>query len=130
MKLDDGDFACPVNKEQFYSSADDWTKRVLDAYHITCWGDRFDTTGTSTPYGYAWTIPIESGSDAELASTKANTLRHTEVPTIVLSKTQEEFDANFTSFVDKLYNDCKINLWEDAMSQAIIKRMDVWGGSN
>ena len=130
MKLDDGDYASPSNKETFYLNADDWTKKVLDQYGIVCWGDNFDTTGTPTPYGYAWTIPIESGSDAELANTKANTLRHSMVPTIVMSKTSEEFDANFASFTDQLYNDCKINLWEDAMSQAIIDRMAIWGGDN
>ncbi len=127
MLLDDGDYACPNSKQDFYNSADEWTKKVLDQYGIVCWGDLFDTTGTPTPYGYAWTLVIEPGSDAELANTKANTLRHTEVPTIVMSKTPEEFDANFASFVDKLYNDCKINLWEDAMQQAIIDRMAVWG---
>lgn len=82
---------------------------------------------TPTPYGYAWTLVIESGSDADLANTKANTLRHTEVPNIVMSKTDEDFEANFTSFVDKLYNDCKINLWEDAMHDAIVERMAIWG---
>lgn len=127
MKLDDGDYATPVNKEAFYQTADDETKKALDAYHVTCWGDLFDTTGTPTPYGYAWTLVIESGSDADLANTKANTLRHTEVPNIVMSKTDEDFEANFTSFVDKLYNDCKINLWEDAMHDAIVERMAIWG---
>lgn len=127
MKLDDGDYATPVNKEAFYQTADDETKKALDAYHVTCWGDLFDTTGTPTPYGYAWTLVIESGSDADLANTKANTLRHTEVPNIVMSKTGEDFEANFTSFVDKLYNDCKINLWEDAMHDAIVERMAIWG---
>lgn len=124
MKLDDGDYATPVNKEAFYQTADDETKKALDAYHVTCWGDLFDTTGTPTPYGYAWTLVIESGSDA---NTKANTLRHTEVPNIVMSKTDEDFEANFTSFVDKLYNDCKINLWEDDMHDAIVERMAIWG---
>ena len=127
MKLDDGDYATPVNKEAFYQTADDETKKALDAYHVTCWGDLFDTTGTPTPYGYAWTLVIESGSDADLANTKVNTLRHTEVPNIVMSKTDEDFEANFTSFVDKLYNDCKINLWEDAMHDAIVERMAIWG---
>lgn len=127
MKLDDGDYATPVNKEAFYQTADDETKKALDAYHVTCWGDLFDTTGTPTPYGYAWTLVIESGSDADLANTKANTLRHTEVPNIVMGKTDEDFEANFTSFVDKLYNDCKINLWEDAMHDAIVERMAIWG---
>ena len=127
MKLDDGDYATPVNKEAFYQTADDETKKALDAYHVTCWGDLFDTTGTPTPYGYAWTLVIESGSDADLANTKANTLRHTEVPNIVMSKTDEDFEANFTSFVDKLYNDCKINLWEDDMHDAIVERMAIWG---
>lgn len=127
MKLDDGDYATPVSKEAFYQTADDETKKALDAYHVTCWGDLFDTTGTPTPYGYAWTLVIESGSDADLANTKANTLRHTEVPNIVMSKTDEDFEANFTSFVDKLYNDCKINLWEDAMHDAIVERMAIWG---
>lgn len=127
MKLDDGDYATPVNKEAFYQTADDETKKALDAYHVTCWGDLFDTTGTPTPYGYAWTLVIESGSDADLTNTKANTLRHTEVPNIVMSKTDEDFEANFTSFVDKLYNDCKINLWEDAMHDAIVERMAIWG---
>lgn len=127
MKLDDGDYATPMNKADFYNSQDEATRKVLDAYNITCWGDLFDTTGTPTPYGYAWTIPIESGSDADLANAKANTLRHTEVPVIVMSKTAEEFEANFASFVDKLYNECKINLWEDAMQEAIINRMEIWG---
>lgn len=127
MKLDDGDYATPVNKEAFYIASDEETKKALDAYHVTCWGDLFDTTGTPTPYGYAWTLVIESGSDADLANSKANTLRHTEVPNIVMSKTDEEFEANFTSFVDKLYNDCKINLWEDAMHEAIVERMAIWG---
>ena len=127
MKLDDGDYATPVNKVAFYQTADDETKKALDAYHVTCWGDLFDTTGTPTPYGYAWTLVIESGSDADLANTKANTLRHTEVPNIVMSKTDEDFEANFTSFVDKLYNDCKINLWEDDMHDAIVERMAIWG---
>ncbi|MGN0762943.1 MAG: hypothetical protein ACI4MK_06130 [Aristaeellaceae bacterium] len=127
MKLDDGDYACPSNKQAFYESADAETKKVLDAYGISCWGDNFDTTGTPTPYGYAWTIVIETGSDADLANSKANTLRHTEVPGIVMSKTAEEFDANFASFVDKLYNDCKINLWEDAMTEAVVTRMELWG---
>lgn len=127
MKLDDGDYATPVNKEAFYQAADETTKKVLDAYHLTCWGDQFDTTGTPTPYGYSWTIVIESGSDADLANSKANTLRHTEVPNIVMSKTNEDFEANFASFVDKLYNECKINLWEDAMHEAIVQRMAIWG---
>lgn len=127
MKLDDGDYATPVNKEDFYASTDAETKKVLDAYGLTCWGEGFDTTGTPTPYGFAWTIAIETGSDAELANSKANALRHTVVPTIVMSKTQEEFDRNFADFVDRLYNECKINLWEDAMSQAIIARMEIWG---
>ncbi|MCE5342151.1 MAG: hypothetical protein LLF96_00995 [Eubacteriales bacterium] len=128
MKLDDGDYACPQNKQAFYGNADDWTKKVLDAYGITCWGDNFDTSGTPTPYGYGWTLVIQAGSDAELALTKADTVRHTEVPTVVMSQTQEEFDANFASMVDKLYNECKINLWEDAMKQAILDRMEIWGG--
>ena len=127
MKLDDGDYATPVNKEAFYNSADAETKKALDAYHVTCWGDLFDTTGTPTPYGYAWTIVIESGSDADLANSRANTLRHTEVPNIVMSRTEEEFEANFASFVDKLYNECKINLWEDAMHEALLARMAIWG---
>lgn len=127
MKLDDGDYASPANKEDFYANADEVTKKVLDAYGITCWGDNFDTTGTPTPYGYAWTLVIETGSDADLANAKANTLRHSMVPTIVMSKTEDEFDANFDSFVNQLYNDCKINLWEDAMHQAILDRMAIWG---
>lgn len=127
MRLDDGDYATPVNKEDFYTSADAETQKTLDAYELTCWGDGFDTTGTPTPYGFAWTIAIETGSDAELANSKANALRHTVVPTIVMSKTQEEFNQNFAVFVDRLYNECKIDLWEAAMSEAIISRMEIWG---
>ena len=44
-----------------------------------------------------------------------------------MSRTEEEFEANFASFVDKLYNECKINLWEDAMHEALLARMAIWG---
>lgn len=128
MKLDDGDYATPVNKDDFYKNADEWTKKVLDAYDITCWGENFDTSGTPTPYGYAWTVPIEGGSDAELAATRADELRHTAIPGIVMAQTDEEFESNFATFVDRLYNESKTNVWEDALEEAIITRMELWDG--
>jgi ABC-type sugar transport system, periplasmic component len=127
IKLDDGDYASPFNTDAIYASYDDQTKKVLQQYGVKYWGQLFDTTGTRTPYGFAWTIPIESGSKAELASAKANELRHIMVGDIVMSGDDATFDAKWNDFVDKLRNESKIGDWEKAMSEAIQTRLKLWG---
>jgi len=125
--LDDGDYASPLNIDAVYENYDEATKKVVDRYGVKCWGQLFDTAGQSTPYGYAWTIPIESGSAAELASTKANELRHIMVGEIVMSPDDNTFEEKWSTFTKKLYDECKINDWEAAMSEAIKTRLELWG---
>ncbi|WP_238322995.1 extracellular solute-binding protein [Gorillibacterium massiliense] len=127
IKLDDGDYASPFNTNAIYNSYDDETKNVLKQYGVKYWGQLFDTTGTRTPYGFAWTIPIESGSKAELASTKANELRHIVVGDIVMSQDDATFESKWTAFVKKLQSESKIGDWEKAMSEAIQTRLKLWG---
>lgn len=126
MLLDDGDYASPFNVDTIYASYDDVTKKVLEQYGVRYWGQLFDTSGESTPYGFAWTIPIESGSAAELASTKANELRHIMVGEIVMSPDDSAFEKKWNEFVTKLYENCKISDWETAMSEAIKTRVKLW----
>lgn len=124
--LDDGDYASPNNLESFYSQADGDTKTVLDKYKIKNWGQMFDTSGKKTAYGYAWTIPIQSGSAAETANKKADEYRHIMVPKIVLSNNEQEFDSKWNEFTKNLYSQCKISDWEAEMSKQIKKRITVW----
>ncbi len=124
--LDDGDYASPFNVNTTYASYDSETKKVLDQYKVKNWGQLFDTSGHSTPYGFAWTIPIESGSAAELANTKANELRHIMVGEIVMSPDDGSFENKWDTFKKKLYDDCKIADWEKAMSESIKTRLKLW----
>lgn len=124
--LDDGDYASPLSVEATIAAYDDITKNVLSEYGVRTWGQMFDTSGERTPYGFAWTIPIESGSAAELSNTKANELRHIMVGEIVMSPDDATFDSQWNTFVDRLYNECKITDWEQAMSEAIKTRLELW----
>ncbi|MEF2966365.1 extracellular solute-binding protein [Paenibacillus sp. M1] len=128
--LDDGDYASPFNINAIYNSYDAKTKEVLAKYGAKYWGELFDTFGEGTPYGYAWTIPIESGSAAQLASMKADELRHIMVGDIVMSPDDASFDSKWNTFVDKLYKESKIDVWEKAMSEAIKQRLELWGAES
>jgi putative aldouronate transport system substrate-binding protein len=125
--LDDGQYASPFNPEQAYEDADEWTQTAMDQYGIKYWGEHFDTTGESPPYGHAWTIPVDPQSDGALAYAKANEIRHAMVPQIVTAETEQEFEERWQEFVTELYDVAGISAWEEAMSQGIKQRLDLWG---
>ncbi|WP_052339660.1 extracellular solute-binding protein [Gorillibacterium massiliense] len=126
IKLDDGQYASPLNIEDVYNNSDDWTKKVMDKYGVKAWGQMFDVTGDRPPYGYAWSISIPADSPAQLAAKKADDLRHSLVPGIIMSADDSEFDKHWDDFVKKIKG-VNIQAWEQEMSAGIKKRLELWG---
>lgn len=125
-KLADGQYAAPFNPEQAYTQADAKTQEVMDHYGIKYWGQMFDTSGERTPYGFAWTLSLDAKSNGMLARQKADEMRHSVVPQIVMAPDDEQFEALWADFKKRLYDEAGIEAWEMEMTEALAQRLELW----
>ena len=127
VRMDDGQYASPVNPADLYANSDAKTREVMDRLGIKFWGQLYDYSLKAPPYGYAWTISVDPNSTAQLAYVKADELRHALVPQVVMSRDDQEFDRNWDAFVTRLRQEAGIGDWEKAMAEGIRTRLKLYG---
>lgn len=98
-KLDDGDYATPVTREYALNSLDDKSKEVLSKYNKELWVD-FMTEPTLIP-SFLWQIPRpEYVQDVMYIFDDLQPVVSKETPRIIMSKSSEEFEQNWTKFTE------------------------------
>jgi len=97
-KLDDGDYATPINANTVADSYDEDTKQVLGIYGKKIWAD-FLPKPEYIP-GYIWQLTGPSGLDGVQKSVEQIISR--EVPEVIMAPNRQEFNLAWDSFVSKM----------------------------
>ncbi|MFP4017463.1 MAG: hypothetical protein ACLFUI_10575, partial [Halanaerobiales bacterium] len=86
-----------------YSAARDTEKEVMDAYGVQSFTELFNDPRPleDVPYYPVWTITLETGSPAQIDSTRGGDIVREYVPRLVMSS-PEEFDAIWAEYVDRI----------------------------
>ncbi|OBZ12693.1 extracellular solute-binding protein [Bacillus sp. FJAT-26390] len=97
-KLDDGDYATPLTAEMIARNYDDATKEVLNTFNKTIWAD-FLPKPEYIP-AYLWQLNAPENSTAIMK--KMEQIWQKETPKIILSKTNEDFESAWNSYIQQL----------------------------
>ena len=113
------------NREDIIRAQDEATKDALDAYYIETWRDLCPDPVPSE-WGFAWTLVLPNNTEGAIAESKVQEdLRRRLLPQIILSDTDEEFEANWTQFMLEI-DASGIDNREDEIKELLIERTDSW----
>lgn len=97
-KLDDGDYATPLNSEFVSKNYDEATKEVLSQYGKQSWSE-FMAAPERIP-AFLWQLSVPE--EAKIIMTNAENIWKKETPRIIMSKTADEFENNWNNYVSQL----------------------------
>jgi putative aldouronate transport system substrate-binding protein len=91
------------NVEQIVQNYSDAAKDVLSHYNAKTWKDLFPKTEEFPvkPWGAAWSIPVPTGSDADVIFQKCEEIMKKRVPEAILAK-PDQFDTVWQNFMNDL----------------------------
>ncbi len=116
--MDDGNAWDPNQQgEIFFSQMDEYDQQFLAAYGYSRPADFFNAPCELAPWGEAWQIdksPIQDDYNDFLL------IQDQELPKIIMSATDEEFEANWTAFVDRIAPSAAIH---DEFMQAEVNKL-------
>lgn len=112
-KLDDGDYATPLTAAFVSQNYDEATKEVLGKYNKKAWSE-FMAKPEPIP-AFLWQLSVPE--EAKIIMNSVENIWKKETPRIIVSKSPDEFEKNWASYVSQL-EDAKVNnlegLWTDA----------------
>jgi putative aldouronate transport system substrate-binding protein len=118
---DDGNAWAPGDQaENYFNLMSDYDKEFLTAYGYMKPADFFNAPCELAPWGEAWQIdksPIQDDYDDFLL------IQDQWLPKIIMSETQEEFDANWAAFVEEITPSAQI--YTDFMQEEVLKLVDI-----
>jgi len=119
-KLSDGDYATPLTKEYWHHQYDQATKDLLAKYSKQTFAD-FMPKPEVVP-AWIWQLAEPTKGRAEMK--RVQQVYKKESPRIIFSKTAEEFDKNWNSYVEqvdkagvKMVESAYTKVWKDYMEK-------------
>jgi putative aldouronate transport system substrate-binding protein len=103
VKDPSGNYYTTKFPEQITKSYTPSAKETLKAYHVTTYKDLWPKKEEFPvrPYGAAWGIPMETGSELQMIFNKAEAIMKERVPEAILAD-PEQFDAVWSAFMSDL----------------------------
>ncbi|GIO62698.1 MULTISPECIES: ABC transporter substrate-binding protein [Paenibacillus] len=121
----DGNATDPgTQPQEFYDSLKPYDQEILKAYNHKTWAEFFKEPGPNPVYFPAYTIILEDGSAAQLASTKLNDLSVKYLPKAIMAS-PSEFDSVWQDYVNQIHK-LDIKAYEDRMNEQIQWRIKNW----
>jgi putative aldouronate transport system substrate-binding protein len=113
----------PEQLEKEYTQAD---KDTLAAYNIKYYKDLWPSEDEFPvrPWGAAWDISLETGSDADVIFQKCEDIMKKRVPQAILAK-PEQFDAIWDSFMKDL-DKAGVNKLNEEFTKLVKDRVKLW----
>ncbi|CAK4845607.1 unnamed protein product [Aphanomyces euteiches] len=108
-----------------YTASD---KETLKAYQVTTYMDLWPKKEEFPirPYGAAWGIPMETGSDLQVTFINAENIMKQRIPEAILAK-PEQFDAVWNAFMVDL-DKAGVKKMNDLETKLIKERIKLWSG--
>lgn len=112
--------------EQIVAGYTEAEKKSLAAYGATTWKDLFPTEKDFPvkPWGAAWNIPVEEGSDYSVKYQKTQDIIRKRIPEAVLT-TPEKFDAVYDNMLTELDNAGAKDM-EAEYTELVKARVELW----
>ncbi len=118
--MDDGNAWDPANQpENYFNLMSDYDKAFLTAYGYQKPADFFNAPCTLAPYGEAWQI---DKTPIQLDYNDFNAIQDKWLPTIIMSATEDEFEANWAAFQAEIAP-CA-GVYEEYMQAEVLKLVE------
>ncbi|GAK48938.1 extracellular solute-binding protein family 1 [Candidatus Moduliflexus flocculans] len=118
----DGNATSPgMQPEEYYESLKPEDKELLNAYGYKTYGEFFSTPPENPMHYPAWSIPIEDGSPAKIASLKLDDLANKYLPKAILAQ-PAEFDTIWAEYVVEI-GKVDVKAYEDVVNAGIQERI-------
>ena len=117
---DDGNAWAPADQDEIYFDLmSDYDKEFLSAYGYKKPADFFNAPCTLAPWGEAWQIdksPIQDDYDDFLL------IQDQDLPKVIMSADEAEFEANWAAFVERIAPSAKIH--DEFMQAEVLKLVE------
>ncbi|SHH79209.1 ABC transporter substrate-binding protein [Clostridium grantii] len=121
---EDGNSWNPTGQpEEITAGYTDADKKVLEAYGVETYGQMFNET-TGNPWGEAWDIKPEDGSDVQITLAKAEELTKTYVPKLILADAGK-YQAIWDEYKAE-YEKLDIAAVEEFFTTKVKERVEAW----
>ena len=118
-------FAPDGQPEEFFASLHEYDQNFLNAYNKQTWLDFTNTPPDNPVYFPAWSIPLEDGSDAQVAGTQLNEAARQYLPRVILAA-PDDFESVWSEYVTAI-NKINVEAYEKAVNEGIQTRLREWG---
>lgn len=114
-----------VQPEEYYADLSDYDKDFLSQYGFQTFSEFFSDPPENPPYYPCWSISIEDGTPAKIASTKCGDTKAIWLPQLIKCS-PDEFDSLWDQYVAE-YNACDPAAVVQALQEQIDWRVENWG---
>ncbi|MCA0753649.1 ABC transporter substrate-binding protein [Paenibacillus sp. N4] len=126
VKDPSGNYYTTTFPEQIQTSYSEEDKKTLKAYGATTYKDLWpkDDAFPERKYGAAWTLPFETGSQANVIFQKTQDIMKKRIPEAILAK-PEDFDKIYDAFLKDL-EDAGVAKLNEEFTKMVKDRVALW----